>query len=87
THATATILYSDIEAFTSIAETMPPERVVQMLNEYFPAVIEPVERHGGIVNQFQGDAMLVTFNVPVEDSAHADQAVSAAIEMQQAVDG
>lgn len=87
THATATILYSDIEAFTGIAETMPPEQVVQMLNEYFPAVIEPVERHGGIVNQFQGDAMLVTFNVPVEDSAHADQAVSAAIEMQQAVDG
>jgi class 3 adenylate cyclase len=87
THATATILYSDIEAFTSIAETMPPEQVVQMLNEYFPAVIEPVERHGGIVNQFQGDAMLITFNVPVADSAHADQAVCAALEMQQAVDG
>ena len=87
THATATILYSDIEAFTSIAETMPPEQVVQMLNEYFPAVIEPVERHGGIVNQFQGDAMLITFNVPVADTAHADHAVCAAIEMQQAVDG
>ena len=87
THATATILYSDIEAFTSIAETMPPEQVVQMLNEYFPAVIEPVERHAGVVNQFQGDAMLVTFNVPVADSAHADQAVCAALEMQQAVDG
>jgi len=87
THATATILYSDIEAFTSIAETMPPEQVVQMLNEYFPAVIEPVERHAGVVNQFQGDAMLVTFNVPVADSAHADQAVCAALEMQRAVDG
>jgi class 3 adenylate cyclase len=87
THATATILYSDIEAFTSIAETMPPEQVVQMLNEYFPAVIEPVERHGGIVNQFQGDAILVTFNVPVADRQHADRAVCAALEMQQAVDG
>lgn len=87
THATATILYSDIEAFTSIAETMPPEQVVQMLNEYFPAVIEPVERHGGVVNQFQGDAMLITFNVPVPDSRHADQAVRAALEMQRAVAG
>jgi class 3 adenylate cyclase len=87
THATATILYSDIEAFTSIAETMPPEQVVQMLNEYFPAVIDPVDRHGGIVNQFQGDAMLITFNVPVADSRHADQALCAALEMQQAVDG
>jgi class 3 adenylate cyclase len=87
THATATILYSDIEAFTSVAETMPPEQVVQMLNEYFPVVIEPVERHAGVVNQFQGDAMLITFNVPVADSAHADQAVCTALEMQQAVDG
>jgi len=87
THAIATILYSDIEAFTSIAETIPPEQVVQMLNEYFPAVIEPVERYGGIVNQFQGDAMLITFNVPVADSAHADHAASAALEMQRAVDG
>jgi len=86
-HATATILYSDIEAFTSIAETMPPETVVQMLNEYFPAVIEPVERHGGVVNQFQGDAMLITFNVPVADPEHADRAVRAALEMQQAVNG
>ena len=58
-----------------------------MLNEYFPAVIEPVERYGGIVNQFQGDAMLITFNIPVADSAHADHAASAALEMQRAVDG
>ena len=87
THATATIMYSDIEAFTGIAETMPPEQVVQMLNEYFEAVIEPVEKHGGIVNQFQGDAMLITFNVPVADPEHADRAVRAALEMQRAVAG
>jgi class 3 adenylate cyclase len=87
THATATILYSDIEAFTSIAETMPPEQVVRMLNEYFAAVIEPVEKYGGIVNQFQGDAILITFNIPVADSSHADHAVRAALEMQRSVDG
>jgi adenylate cyclase len=49
-----------------------------MLNEYFPAVVEPIIDHGGVVNQFQGDAMLVTFNVPVEDPNHADNAVKAA---------
>lgn len=80
--ATATIMYTDIEAFTSTAEAMDPARVVAMLNEYFPAVIEPVTRHGGIVNQFQGDAMLITFNVPVADPAHADQALRAAQEIQ-----
>ncbi len=83
--ATATILYSDLETFTSIVEDMPPRQVVQMLNEYFPAVIEPINRHGGVVNQFQGDAMLVTFNVPVEDPRHADQAVTAACEIQDVV--
>ncbi|MGK0170110.1 MAG: adenylate cyclase [Gammaproteobacteria bacterium] len=76
--AIGTILFTDIESFTTITETVGPERVVKMLNEYFHAVIEPIERHGGVVNQFQGDAMLVTFNVPAEDPHHADQAIQAA---------
>ncbi len=80
----ATILFTDIESFTTLAESIPPKQVVQTLNEYFPAVIEPITRYGGVVNQFQGDAMLVTFNVPLEDSAHADNAVKAAIGIQQA---
>ena len=56
-----------------------------MLNEYFPAVVEPIIDHGGVVNQFQGDAMLVTFNVPVEDPFHADNAVKAAAAIQAVV--
>ena len=78
----ATILFSDIESFTSTAESLPPKQVVQMLNEYFPTVIEPITRNGGVVNQFQGDAMLVTYNVPLEDPKHADNAVKTAIEIQ-----
>jgi class 3 adenylate cyclase len=74
----ATILYCDIESFTSIAESMPPKQVVAMLNEYFPAVIEPITENQGVVNQFQGDAMLVTFNVPIQVPRHADRAVQAA---------
>lgn len=87
TQTTATILYTDIESFTSIAESVPPKQVVQMLNEYFPAVIEPITRHGGVVNQFQGDAMLVTFNIPIQDSQHADHAVNAALEIQKLLKG
>ena len=78
----ATIMFTDIEGFTSTAESISPKQLVQMLNDYFPAVIEPITRYGGVVNQFQGDAMLVTFNVPVEDAQHADNAVKAAIEIQ-----
>lgn len=83
----ATVLFSDIEHFTSIAESIPPEQVFQMLNEYFPAVVEPIIEHGGVVNQFQGDAMLVTFNVPVEDPMHADNALKSAAAMQAVVAG
>lgn len=85
--AVGTILYSDIENFTSIVERLNPERVVEMLNEYFTVVLEPIERNGGVVNQFQGDAMLVTFNLPIEDPLHADRAVQAAEELQAAISG
>ncbi|MCZ6862748.1 MAG: response regulator [Alphaproteobacteria bacterium] len=83
----ATILFTDIENFTTTAESIPPKQVVQMLSEYFPAVIEPITRHGGVVNQFQGDAMLVTFNVPIEDPQHAEKAVKAALEIQEVLKG
>ncbi len=80
---TATVLYTDIENFTGIVEEMPPERVFEMLNDYFPTLVDIIVSHGGVVNQFQGDAMLVTYNVPVEDPDHADNAVRTAIEIQQ----
>ncbi len=83
----ATILFTDIENFTSTAESIPPKQVVQMLSEYFPAVIEPITRNGGVVNQFQGDAMLVTFNVPIEDPLHAEKAVKAALGIQEVLKG
>jgi adenylate cyclase len=81
----ATILYTDIADFTRISESMDPQHVVEMLNRYFEAVIAVITRHGGIVNQLQGDAMLVTYNIPVADPLHADRALQTAIEIQQTV--
>ncbi len=86
TVTTATILFCDLEDFTGLTEVLPPTEVVSILNEYFSAVLEPIERYGGVVNQFQGDAMLVTFNVPVPDADHADNAVLAALAIQAAVE-
>jgi class 3 adenylate cyclase len=83
---TATILFCDLEKFTTLTEWLPPTEVVRTLNEYFSAVLEPIEHFGGVVNQFQGDAMLVTFNVPVPDELHADDAVSAALGILGAVE-
>lgn len=82
----ATILYTDIADFTRVSESMHPEHVADMLNAYFETVIAVITRHGGIVNQLQGDAMLVTYNVPVADPQHADRALQTAIDIQQAID-
>lgn len=77
----ATIVYTDIKGFTTIAESMPVEQTFRLLNEYMPALIEPITRHGGMVNGFHGDGILAVFNVPVQDPCHADHALQAAIEI------
>jgi class 3 adenylate cyclase len=82
-HRLATILYTDIQSFTTICESLSPDGVVGLLNEYFSLLFEVIDKRGGVVNQFQGDAMLVTFNIPVTTEDHAAVAVQTAIEIQQ----
>ena len=82
--AHATVLFCDLEGFTALTETLGPAGIVELLNEYFEVMVEILERHRGVVTQFQGDAILATFNVPVPDPAHAANALRAAIEMQDA---
>ena len=77
----ATILFCDIEGFTRLTESIGPANTVALLNEFFGAMVDILERHGGVVTQFQGDAILATFNLPVSDSAHAANAIAAAREM------
>jgi len=77
----ATILYLDIESFTRISEQLEPDALVAALNDYFAAVADPINRNGGVICQFQGDAILASFNVPNADPAHAARAVAAAREI------
>jgi adenylate cyclase len=79
----ATVLFTDIEAFSTFAEKVSPERLVALLNEYFEAISGVVERHGGVITQFQGDAMLITFNTVRDDADHAAKAVRTALEIQE----
>jgi adenylate cyclase len=74
----ASVLFTDIEGFSTISEKVSPERLVTLLNEYFEAVSAAVDAHGGTITQFQGDAMLVTFNAIQPDPDHAAHAVSCA---------
>ena len=77
----ATVLFCDLESFTQLTESLGPVRTVAVLNAFFSAMVAILERHRGVVTQFQGDAILATFNVPITNPAHANAAVGAALEM------
>ncbi len=82
-----TILFTDIEGFMAISETTKPEQLIEALNHYFSLVAEPISQFGGVISQFQGDAVLATFNLPRPDPDHAANAVRAALEIQSVLDG
>ncbi len=81
----ATVLFADLVGFTGMTERVGPTRTVEVLNAWFDEVTRIVGRHNGVITQYQGDAVLVTFNVPLLDPAHAQNALSAALEMLNSV--
>lgn len=83
--AHATLLCSDVENFTRLTESLGAAKVVDVLNAYFSAMVDIVERHQGVVTQFHGDATLATFNIPIDNPDHARCAILAASEMLAAV--
>ncbi|MCP5150813.1 MAG: adenylate/guanylate cyclase domain-containing protein [Ectothiorhodospiraceae bacterium] len=82
----ATVLFTDIEGFTTLSEEVSPSELIAILNAYFAVVTEPLERHGGVINQFQGDAILATFNLPSALPDHAAAALAAALEIRERLD-
>ena len=71
-------LFVDITGSTSMALAMPPSEVVRLLNKFFRVVVEAVEREGGLVNKFQGDAALCVFGAPAASQDPAGQALRTA---------
>lgn len=71
----ATVLFVDIEGFTSIAENMPPSELVPLLNDLFTTITGIIEQQGGIVISYVGDAVIAAFNAPVSLADHAARAI------------
>lgn len=81
-----TLLFSDIREFTTLSEKLPPEEVLQLLNEYFQEMIEVIFSYNGTLDKFIGDGLMVEFGAPLEDKWQELHAVLAAIQMQFQLD-
>jgi adenylate cyclase len=79
-----TILLSDLRGFTPFSEKFPPETVVEVLNRYLDVMVDIILKHGGIIDSFIGDGILVIFD-SLRFPDHATRAVECAIEMQRAM--
>ena len=72
------VLFVDLVGSTTMAAERDPGEVVAVLNAFFEVVVDEVDRAGGLVNKFMGDAVLAVFGAPVDQPGHAGAALSAA---------
>ncbi|MFG1908415.1 adenylate/guanylate cyclase domain-containing protein [Kribbella sp. NPDC048928] len=79
------VLFADLQGFTTFSEQHDPAEVTTMLNTYFEVVVPPVvRRHGGDVDRIIGDALMVTFNKRGDQPDHAARAAAAGLSLQEA---
>ena len=81
----ASVMFADIRNFTSISESLPPKKIVSILNEYFSKMIDVVFSFNGTIDKFIGDGMMCIFGAPIKTDDHALTASKAAIRMQKEV--
>src|SRR5579864_4603706 len=81
-----TMLNSDIAGFSALAQKMAAEELVRFLNDYFSRMIRVILAHGGNIDKFQGDGMLVVFGAPNPVTDHAERALHAAQAMVREID-
>ena len=78
-----TVMFSDVAGFTSISEKLTPANLVQLLNEYLTEMTDIVLANDGIIDKYEGDAIMAEFGMPVPFENHAHMACKAALQMQK----
>lgn len=77
----ASIMFTDIRSFTTLSEKSDASDIIELLNNYYAAIFEPISRHGGIVNQIIGDGLMALFGATRKSASHQQDAVLAAVDM------
>ncbi|SAK87101.1 two component system histidine kinase [Caballeronia glebae] len=83
--AELTVLFCDVLGFTAIAETLEPEALARLMNEYLGTMTEVIRAHRGTLDKYIGDAIMGFWGAPVDDPEHARNAVAAALGMRAAL--
>jgi adenylate cyclase len=79
------VFFSDIRGFTAFSEKRSPEEVVEMLNEYFEVMVGIINKQGGVVDKFIGDAIMAVWGAPKSNDRDAHNATMACIQMRLAL--
>jgi adenylate cyclase len=82
----ASVMFSDIRGFTSLAESQPPEETIELLNTYYVLMFDAISGHGGVVTLMMGDGLMSVFGAPVPLPDHCESAVRAAQEMVELIE-
>jgi class 3 adenylate cyclase len=85
TRQTVTILFANFRGYTALAETLPPDRLIGVLNGHLSVAVRSILRQQGMIDRFMGDAVMAIFNAPLPQTDHALRAVQAAAALQDAL--
>ena len=80
-----TFLFTDLRGFTSMSEKMTPEEVANIMNTTLTIQVEEIQRSGGMVDKFIGDACMGIFSAPLDLARHEDRAIEAAVRIQERI--
>lgn len=75
------IIFTDIQGFTSMSEELPPDQLTKLLNDYFDGMSDIIMAHGGAIDKFIGDAVVAHFGAPTPMADHALKALLCAAEL------
>ncbi|MBM4252199.1 MAG: adenylate/guanylate cyclase domain-containing protein [Deltaproteobacteria bacterium] len=81
-----TVFFSDVRSFTTISESLSPEKLCELMNDYFTPMTAIILRSGGVLDKYIGDAVMAFWGAPLPVAGHAEVAAQSAIQMLFALD-